>query len=372
MRTIDVIDSTFAVAPAPSVLRPRGGWESTTMKKLAQFGYGGLVAAAVSLLAALAPTRAAAVDLDVAYLPILPMAQLFVMQGEGWTKAAGLNFKLTRFSSGPAEVQGLASGRFDVAWLGIGPTMVASAKGMDLKVVAANCIEQVALIGRGDFAKAYAAAASPAAAFAAFHKKMGRPAKIATLPKGSVPDTVLRYWMEVRAHIDPADIEIVGIGQGRVQQALLAGSVDGASILEPILTIVQRRDPSAKILVAGGEMFPNQPGAVLAVRASVIKAKRAAIQKLVDLHVRATALMKSDPARAAKDIEAAIGKGLIPEATMLAAVKSPMTKPISDPRIIIAATKSMRAFQQKIGVGGKVDLDTLFDPSFFEAAPKSK
>jgi NitT/TauT family transport system substrate-binding protein len=342
------------------------------MKQTVWAGRGLAAAAALGLAVALTPARAAAVELDVAYLPILPMAQLFVMQGEGWVKKAGLDLKLTQFSSGPAEVQGLASGRFEVAWLGIGPAMVASAKGQDLRVVAANCIEQVALIGRGDFAKDYAAAASPAAAFAAFHKKTGRPAKIATLPKGSVPDTVLRYWMLQRAHIDPADVQIVGIGQARVQQALLAGSVDGASILEPILTIVQHRDPGAKVLISGGEMFPNQPGAVLAVRASAIKAKRAAIQKLVDLHVRATALMKSDPQRAAKDIQKAIGKGLIDEATMLAALKSPMTKPVSDPRIIVGATKAMRAFQQKIGVGGKVDFDTLFDPSFFEAATGSK
>lgn len=46
--------------------------------------------------------------LSVAYIPIMPMAQLFVMEGEGWTKQAGLDLELTKFSSGPAMVQAIA------------------------------------------------------------------------------------------------------------------------------------------------------------------------------------------------------------------------------------------------------------------------
>ena len=41
--------------------------------------------------------------LKVAYIPIMPMAQLFVMEGEGWTKEAGLELELTKFSSGPGH-----------------------------------------------------------------------------------------------------------------------------------------------------------------------------------------------------------------------------------------------------------------------------
>jgi NitT/TauT family transport system substrate-binding protein len=331
------------------------------------------IAAAAALAvsgAAFAPRPAAAVELDLAYLPILPMAQLMVMEGEGWTKAAGLDLKLTRFSSGPAEVQALASGKFDAAYIGIGPTVVASSKGIDLKVVASGCINQVALIARGDLAKTYGAAASPAAAFAAFHKATGRPVKIATLPKGSTPDTVLRYWLEKTAHVAPADYEIVGMGEARVQQALLAGSVDAASILEPILTIVQKRDAGAKILVSGSELFPNQPGAVVAVRERTIKAKREAVQKLVALHIRATKFIKDHPDQAAKDLEKMIGAGLVAPDVMLAAVKSPMTQPVADPQIIVGATKALLAFQQSLGVTTKVDLDALFDPSFYKAATK--
>ncbi|MGH7041723.1 MAG: ABC transporter substrate-binding protein [Acetobacteraceae bacterium] len=327
-----------------------------------------LGAAALGALAAARPARAAT-TLQVAYIPILAMAQLFVIEAEGWAKPAGLDFVTTDFSSGPAMVQALASGRFDVAYIGIGPTMVARAHGVDLKVVAANGIDQNALLARGAFAATWAKAASPATAFAAFHKAAGRPVRVATLPKGAVPDTVLHYWLFQVAHIAPADVQVLGFGENRVQQALLSGSVDAACTLEPALTLVTERDPTARVLLRGGAMFPGQPGAVLAVTDRLIAANRAAVQTLVALHISATALLRTHPHRAAADLERTMGKGLLTTATLFKAVTSPSMDPIADPRAIIAATEKLNAYQASLDHMGKLaDVPGLFDPSFYIAA----
>ena len=324
----------------------------------------------VAALGALAarPARAAT-RLRVAYIPILAMAQLFVIQAEGWAAQAGLDLTTTSFSSGPAMVQALASGRFDVAYIGIGPAMVARAHGVDLKVVAANGIDQTALLGRGAFAAAWAKAASPAAAFAAFRQAAGRPVRIATLPKGAVPDTVLHYWLDRIAHVAPADVQVLGFGENQVQQALLSGSVDAASTLEPTLTLVQERDPTARVLVLGGTMFPGQPGAVVAVTDRLIETNRAVVQALVGLHIRATALLRAHPHRAAADLEHTLGKGLLSEATLFKAVTSPSANPISDPRAIIPATERMNDYQAGLNHMSKLaDVAGMFDPSFYTAA----
>jgi sulfonate transport system substrate-binding protein len=329
-----------------------------------------LGAAALGMLAA-RRTRAAT-PLRVAYIPILPMAQLFVIEAEGWAAKAGLALATTSFSSGPAMVQALASGRFDVAYIGIGPAMVARAHGVDLKVVAANGMDQIALLGRGALAAAWPKAASPAAAFAAFRKQAGRPARIATLPKGSVPDTVLQYWLREVVQVAPADVQVLGFGENRVQQALLSGTVDAASTLEPALTLVQERDPTAHVLVRGGAMFPGQPGAVLAVSAKLIAANGPAVQTLVDLHVRATALLRQHPRRAAADLARTLGKGLLTEATLFKAVTSPSLNPIADPRAILAATGKLNDYQAGLDHIGKLaDVAGMFDPSFFIAAAKT-
>lgn len=334
------------------------------------------LAAAFVVLAAwsFAPfTARAQTTLSVAYIPIMPMAQLFVMESEGWTKEAGLDLKLTKFSSGPAIVQAVASGRYDVMYFGIGPALVTRANGVPIKVVATNVIEQIGLIAQGDFAKVAGGTKDPAAAIRAFTAAHHRKPKIATLPKGSVPDLVLRYWLEKVAHLPVDSVDIVGMGEDKVQQTLLARAVDGASILEPIVTIVQERMPDAKIVVEGGAMFPNQPGAVVAVRESALKDKRAAVEKLVALHARATDLLNHDPARAAKDVYKFLGQGLVPLAIMEKAIKSPISHFVSDPRDIVAATRTMNDFAVQIGTQGKsVDVDSLFDPSVYVQATQRK
>ncbi|PWC39945.1 nitrate ABC transporter substrate-binding protein [Azospirillum sp. TSO35-2] len=325
----------------------------------------GAAAAALSLPL---PAHAAA-TLRVGYIPIIPMTQLYVLMGEGWAKEAGLTLQTTSFQSGPAMIQGLASGTLDVAYVGIGPAMIARSKGVKLKVVAANVIDQVALIGRGPLSKAMAAAASPAEGFKAFRAAHGRPAKIGSLPAGSVPDTVLRYWMLEIAHIAADDIEIVGMGEQPLQQALLSGAVDGSSILEPTLTLVQSRLPDATIVAKAGTMFPRQPGAVLVVTEEAIARDRAAIAELVKLHIRATAFATANRDRTAELVTAAIGKGLVEQDVMRAALSSDATTLVDDPRVVLESTKQMQAFQQRLGqITDPVDVDALFDFSFHDAA----
>ena len=328
--------------------------------------------ALLAAAAALSPGAAqAATTLRVAYIPILAMAQLFVIEAEGWLKPQGIELQLTRFSSGPAMVQALVSGGYDVAYIGIGPAMVARGSGLPIKVVAANGIDGGSLIGRGSFAETFKATPTQAAAFAAFRQREGRPVRIATLPAGSVPATILQYWLDQVAHVAPADVQVLGVGEDRVQQLLLSGASDAAGILEPILTIVLERVPSAAILVGGGEMFPGQPGAVLAVSEAAIDRQRPAVQALVNAHVRATALMLSDPARAAADVSKLLGQGLVAEATLAKAMTSQAMHPVSDPHAIIEATRRLADYQLSQGTLARaVAIDQLFDTSFYDLAPK--
>lgn len=333
----------------------------------------GAVAAIAVLIFMLLVSSAGAAEkgqvttLRVGYIPIMPMSQLFVIEGEGWDKQAGLELKKTRFPEGPGIVQALVSGTLDVVYFGIGPAMVAKSNGVDIRVVASNVIEQIAFVARGDLAK-YLEGKDPKEAILRFTKDKGHRPKIASLPKGSVPDTVFRHWLVKVAGLKESDIELIGMGSDRVQQALLAGSVDGASILEPIVTVVLEKEPSAKVIAYGGAMMPNQPGAVVAVRGDLAKNNPDAVRKLVELHNRATELISTDPKRAARHVHEALGHGLIPINLVERAITSPYSKFVSNPHQIVDATKVMHDFQIEIGALRKpVPLADLFDTSFYDA-----
>jgi len=307
-------------------------------------------------------------ELEVGYMPILPVAQVFVMEGEGWTAEAGLELNLVRFQNGPAMVQALASGELDVMFFGIGPALVARGRGQEITVVASNIVEQIALIAGAELAE-YWNENDPASLFAGFEAGEGRKARIATFPQGSVPDIVLRYWLREELGVSFDALEIVPMGADQVQQALLTGNVDGASILEPVLTIVEERDPSTRVLTRANDMFPGQPGAVLAVRDDVIAEHPDAVQRLVDIHVRATEFLTTEIEASAEHAVEFIGSGLVEQATIEKALRSPSTRYMADPRAIIEPTRRMHDFQLETGsLAAPVDLDALFDTSFYEAA----
>ena len=307
-------------------------------------------------------------ELEVGYMPILPVAQVFIMEGEGWTQEAGLELNLVRFQNGPAMVQAVASGELDVMFFGIGPALVARGRGQDIHVIASNIIEQIALIAGGDLAQ-YWDEGEPASLFARFREAEGRRARIGTFPQGSVPDIVLRYWLREQLGVSFDALEIVPMGADQVQQALLSGNVDGASILEPVLTIVQEREPDTRILTRADAMFPGQPGAVLAVRNELVEEHPEAVQRLVDLHVRATDFLQKNIAASAEHIVEFIGAGLVETSTIEQALRSPSTNYMADPREIIGPTQRMHDFQLETGsLAERVNLDELFVTGFYEQA----
>jgi NitT/TauT family transport system substrate-binding protein len=305
--------------------------------------------------------------LRVGYISIIPMAQLFVMEGRGWTKDAGLPLITKRFASGPAMLEALAMGALDVAYIGIGPAMLARARGVAVKVVAANVMEQVALVARGPLA--VPSEESPSDRFRRIRMAANRPVRIATLPRGSVPDTVLRYYLMEVAHIDLADVQIIGVGEDEVQRMVLDGSADAASIVEPILSFVLEHDRSARVIAHPHQMMPNHPGAVVLATSEIIAQNREAITKLVALHIKAADFARAYPERATNDIVEYLGRGLIDPAIILKALTSDATRLIADPRSIVAATHLLQEFDQRLGSpAAHVDVDALFDFSFYDAA----
>ena len=300
-------------------------------------------------------------------MPILPVSQLFVELEEGWIAEAGIEPKLVQFQNGPAMVQALLGGQLDVAHVGIGPAMVARAKGADIKVVASSIVEQISLITLPNLAP-YFESGEAKTAFSRFAEENGRNAVIATFPVGSVPETVLQYWLRKQLGVDVGEVEIIHQGAAQVQQALLTGAVDGAAILEPIVTIALERIDGAKVVARGSEMFPGQPGAILAVREGLVRDHPDLVAALVDSHERATIILNGDPAAAAVSVQVYVGGGRLPVETVEAAIESSKGSFVADPNFIVAGTTAMRDFQAEIGtLKAKVNVDELFDTSFYDS-----
>ncbi|MFG7490567.1 ABC transporter substrate-binding protein [Methylorubrum rhodesianum] len=304
-------------------------------------------------------------------IPVLGAAPLFVAEREGWLGAGGLKPAVTLFDSGPNAVQAAASGTLDVYVAGITPVAIGRTRSVDLRVVAATAVGENVLVAGAKLAGPLTdgTAPAPAAAFRRFREENGRPAKIATQPLGSIPYTNLSYWLREVHKVDPADVQIVTLGIDAAQQAILAGAVEAATVREPGLSIIRERNPQIRLVAGGNDLFPGQPGTVVAVRGAFLEQNPEAVRTLVSAIVRAVDLLKREPERALPAVEAALGKGIVSAATLRNALTSPATQYVADPRSIVAATGAMLSFQTTLGISEKTPpTDGLFDPRFFEAA----
>ena len=312
----------------------------------------------------LAPVR-------IGYVPVIGASALYVADRAGWAREAGLDLKLVRFDSGPAAIQALSSGTLDMLAIGVAPVAVARARGLDVKVVSAAGSGGSGFVASDALAASFAANKDPAVAFAHFAKTQGRKAKLATLPPGGVPTVALHHWLWKIGKVAKDDVEIVAMGIDAVQQAILAGSVDGATVLEPSATIVMQRNPKLKMLVTARDMFPDIPGVVMAATGAFEKASPDALEKVVGLFARATDLIRKNPAEAARHVESVLGGGLVDAPTMEKALKSPAVDFIFDIRQIEAPTKALLAYQVEIGdFPTAPPTEGLFDPRYSDKLTK--
>jgi NitT/TauT family transport system substrate-binding protein len=306
------------------------------------------------------------VPVRVGYVPVIGAAPLFVLNGAGWAREAGLDLALTKFESGPPAIQALASGTLDVLFVGIAPIAVARSKGLGVKVVAASGIGGSGFAVQPDLAHSFeASAGDPKAAFATFRAKTGRAAKIGALPPGGTPTVALLHWLK-RADVRREDYQIVSMGIEAVQQAMLVGAVDGGTVLEPSLTLVQGRKPGIKTIAYATQMFPDLPGVVVSATDAFSGANPDAVVTLVRLAIRARDLILADPKAAAGFVQPVLAGGLVEAGVFEAALKSPGISFVVDPRGIVEATRTSLAFEVEIGdFPTAPSIEGLFDPSYY-------
>jgi NitT/TauT family transport system substrate-binding protein len=325
------------------------------------------LAVAAALVAA-STAASAQQELRVGFIPVMGAAQIFVADGEGWLKKDGITLKTAAFESGPNMIQALSSGTLDVYAGGLAPLFVARSKGVDVRVVAATVIEEMAVAASPSLAP-YLEGKTAAQAFKAFREKNGRPAKLATQPIGSGPHTTLNYWLWEVIKADKADVQIVEMGIDATQRAIVTSAVEGGSIREPALTIVQKQNPKVKLLASGNEVFPNFPGVVVAVLGSFADKNPAVVDNFVKSLIRATKELKEDPKRAAPLVSAAFGKGIVSDDILEAAIRSPQTQFNSDPRRILDSSATLQDYSVKLGALQKaIPLDGLFALSVYDRA----
>ncbi|WP_195156592.1 ABC transporter substrate-binding protein [Haloarcula sp. CBA1127] len=299
-------------------------------------------------------------SLTLAYVPIYPNMQHYVMEQEGYYENVAADVTIERFSSGPSVVKAFASGDVDVALFGITPAIVLVDKGTDAGVLAANSRNGFKIMGTTELADRYEQ--EGAATFEHFEEEYGRKVQFGAPPDGSVPDIVLRYWFQEDLAVGKMDsvINKSKVPPAKAVQTIQSGDIDATIIQEPFATIIDREDGFAE-LAWSGNILENHPVTVLFANQQVLDDSEVA-QSLVEQHVAATDFTESSPDTAAAHAASVIGSSISEDEDLAtAAVDSKASEFISSPHTITEQAATMGEFVANVGnIEDPVATENLF------------
>ncbi|MEA5386307.1 ABC transporter substrate-binding protein [Haloarculaceae archaeon H-GB2-1] len=232
---------------------------------------------------------------------------------------------------------------------GIVPAMIVMDKGVSSKIAASNIKDAMQILATDEFAGLFEE--HGADAFAKFEEQNGRKFRFGTFPPGSVPDILLRYWLEEDLGLDPeTDVNITGLaGAGPVRQALLSGKIDGTSIMEPIPTIIEAKDAPYQPIAWAGSFMPGQPAAVTLLHDRLRSDHRAVATEFVRQHRRATEFARTSPDEAAAHASTVIGEEALPVKTARTAMDSRASAFVTDPHEIAEQAVTFSEYASRLG-----------------------
>jgi NitT/TauT family transport system substrate-binding protein len=299
-------------------------------------------------------------ELTVAHMPIFPDLQYYVMESEGYLEEVDAEITGREFTDGPAIVQAYGSGELDAAMFGIVPSMIVIDRGIPAKVTAANIVEPMAIMAHEELQTLWAD--HGADAFSVWDEQTGQQFRFGTFPQGSVPDVLLRYWLQQEG-VSTDAVEIIEIGGANaVWQAIANGEIDGSSIMEPVPTRAAAADVAVQTFKTAAEVMPGQPAAVTLMSDELRQSPLAG--QFLEQHVRATEFIQENPGATADIVEAGIG---MPADQARAALDGPLSNFVTDPRAIENGTQIFSEFAAENGqIESQLSLEAIFDDSVYE------
>ncbi|NUB93077.1 ABC transporter substrate-binding protein [Haloterrigena sp. SYSU A121-1] len=305
-------------------------------------------------------------SLSVAYVPIYPNMHHYVMSEEGPYDDVSADVTPERFASGPDVVKAFAGDEIDVAFFGITPAMVLVDRGKAAGVLTVNSCEGFRVMGTSAFATLCDEHGRDA--FSRFESREGRKPRIGAAPDGSVPDVVLRYWIE--RDLDLGELDSVvsksTVPPARTPQAMASGDLDATMIQEPYATAIGDGDGDFQSVAWSGDVFPDHPVTVMFAQERVLEATDLS-RELVSAHLEATEFIRENPETAAEHASAVIGSGTSDERAA-AAMESKAANFYSDPHRITDPTERIAEYVADVGnTDAVVSTEELFHFDAYDA-----
>lgn len=185
--------------------------------------------------------------------------------------------KLNSFNSyvtGVSLASALSRGDVQVAYMCVGPAIIAKTRGVPIKIVSATHRHGFSIIAKPEIKNISAL----------------RGKKIGCVSEGGQTDLLLQYTIK---KYNITDIEIRRMNPPKQVISLIVGQIDAAFLPEHHATLAESY--GFKRIATSQEIWPNMLGSVLIVKEDLIHNNREIVTKLVEINNRGLELVKKSP-----------------------------------------------------------------------------
>ncbi|GEO27299.1 lipoprotein [Alicyclobacillus acidoterrestris] len=203
----------------------------------------------------------------VAYMPdIHGAAPIVIAQQEGFFKKEGIDVQAVKFTSGPPEIDAMAAGQIDMAYIGPGAIFLAAEGKADIVAVDSLNLGDMIL-------------ASPKSGITSIAGLKGHTIGV---PEGTSGQMILNLALK-KAGLKTSDVKIVNMDVSSEVSAFVAGHVDAVATWNPYSSEIQQQVAGAKVLATDKTFMPDFTfPQVWTASPAFEKSHSALVQKFVD------------------------------------------------------------------------------------------
>lgn len=203
----------------------------------------------------------------VAYMPDMHgAAPLVIAQKEGFFKKQGIDVQLVKFTSGPPEIDAMAAGQINMAYIGPGAIFLAAEGKADIVAVDSLNLGDMIL-------------ASPKSGIKNIADLKGHTIGV---PEGTSGQMIFDLALK-KAGLKTSEVKVVNMDVSSEVSAFVAGHVDAVATWNPYSAEIQQQVPGAKVLATDKTFMPEYTfPQVWTASPSFEKSHSAEVQKFVN------------------------------------------------------------------------------------------
>jgi NitT/TauT family transport system substrate-binding protein len=222
-------------------------------------------------------------------------AILLMAQGNADARlGAEIEWKL--MGTGPAIMKAFQQNELDLAYIGLPPAIIGMSKGINIICVAGGHMEGTVLAGGPQ------AAGFPEISDLGIILRQFRGLTIGVPGTGSIHDVILRDCIE--RHGLREQIKVINFPWADLVTEAMVRREVAAAVGTPALAIAIKRFAGGKILYPPSRLWPNNPSYGIVAELGFLQKERKTIERFLELHEEATALIRQEPLKAARLIAA--------------------------------------------------------------------